>query len=414
MPAELNLNEAQKRAILHGEGPARVLAGPGSGKTLVIVHRLRYLLKERNVSPDSVLVITFTKAASLQMQERFQHKMGGVLYPVQFGTFHAVFYHILKQSNLDFSKEIISESDKFKLIGTMISSFQRQYPDVSLPSEETWIKEIGRYKNTGERFEAAAPSVFVERNVFLQMYQAYNQRLARENKLDFDDMAGMCIRLFQEKPDILAFWQKRFQYILVDEFQDCNGPQYEAVKLLAGEKRNLFVVGDDDQSIYGFRGASPGIMKKFKEDYPESEDIWLAVNYRSTIAIVQTAGLCIGENKERETKDIKAAGPIGKPVILKGIQTKKEEGEYLTEQLLQWKAQGRAYEEAAIICRTNLELEEIALLLKEKEIPFWRKEKRKVFLNILLCVIWKATFVSQEEKKAGVFFYKLSIIRCVI
>ena len=232
---------------------------------------------------------------------------------------------------------------------------------------------------------------------FRGISSAYNKLLLQEEKLDFDDMAKQCLMLLKNNPKVLAFWQEYFQYILIDEFQDINEPQYEVVKCLAGQRKNLFVVGDDDQAIYGFRGANPGIMKRFVEDYPNSECILLNINYRSLPEIVKTSGKCIAENQNRVEKQFIAArtdkekdgkektGKEGtntgkvcvQPVMLKAFAKKVEEQSYIVERLKKWKENGACYDDAVIICRTNFELEEIALLLEQAEIPFQRREKKK-------------------------------------
>lgn len=405
MTLNQNMNDAQRRAVCHGEGPARVLAGPGSGKTFTIVRRLRYLLEELHIEPSSILVITFTKAAAEEMQERFFRLMEGKPYPVRFGTFHAVFYSILKQSNPDFSKQILSESDKFNLIEKLGIPFQKQFPGASLPPEEELTKLIGKYKNVGEDFtRLSAIDSILEEEQFRWVYTAYNRLLMQEEMLDFDDMAGLCLQLFSKSPGVLAFWQTYFKYILIDEFQDINQPQYEVIKCLAGAGKNLFVVGDDDQSIYGFRGANPGIMKQFLEDYPESVRILLDTNYRSRPEIVKASGKCIAGNTERVEKEFhaartimektlnakrssgeKAEGEFESAVIIKEFAKKAEEQEYLTKRLAAWKEAGYDYEDAAVICRTNFELEEIALLLERAGIPYRRREKRKsLFLHPIM------------------------------
>ena len=378
------MNDAQRRAICHGDGPARVLAGPGSGKTFVIVQRLRYLLTKRHIEPSSILVITFTKAAAEEMQERFCKVMDDKACPVHFGTFHAIFYYILKQSNSEFSKNILSESDKINLIRKLKIPFEKEFPGISLPADNDLLKQIGKYKNVGENYASVQDGKgnFMEEIPFKWIYMSYNELLYREEKLDFDDMAKQCLELFKKKPEILKFWQEYFGYILIDEFQDINEPQYEVVKCLAGERRNLFVVGDDDQSIYGFRGSNPAIMKRFVIDYPECECILLNQNFRSRKEIVDAAGKCIAENKERVEKQIIAARLEGVKIteshlVIKSFAKKAEEQEMIVARLVHCKEKEQAYEEAAIICRTNFELEETAFLLEKAGIPFQRREKKK-------------------------------------
>lgn len=394
---DIKMNEAQREAICHGEGPARVLAGPGSGKTFVIVQRIMHLIRELKAEPASILVITFTKAAAVEMQKRFNKVMNNEPCPVQFGTFHALFYYILQSSDSNFSKKIISESDKISVIKRIKKDFLKQFPDICYPMEEELVKQIGKFKNTGEYFDATdSMNTVLEECHFRWIYNEYNRIISQENQLDFDDMAGRCLLLFQRNPAQLRLWQNRFKYILIDEFQDINTPQYDVVRILAGDSRNIFVVGDDDQSIYGFRGADPLIMKRFVQDYPESKCIFLNVNYRSKKEIVDVAGKCIGVNKNRIAKEFicakegcsvdntikhdgQAAGlrVAQLPVSLKSFVNKETEAEYVENRLIRWKEAGYIYEDAAIICRTNYGLEEYALILEKAGIPFQRREKRK-------------------------------------
>ena len=193
-----------------------VLAGPGSGKTFTIVKRLQNLILQYGVQPEKILVITFTKAAALEMKERFNKMMGHSLYSVRFGTFHAVFYYILRQSSRSMPKNILSDADKERMLEKIYDMFSRQFPEVSLPPEEEMIKNIGKYKNTGEVFENLSCPDFLEKEYFLWIYHAYNEMLVKEEKLDFDDMAGLCLRLFTEKREVLKFWQEQFTYILMN------------------------------------------------------------------------------------------------------------------------------------------------------------------------------------------------------
>lgn len=396
---------------MHHEGACLVLAGPGSGKTAVIVNRLQNLLTRFSVKPEKILVITFTKAAALQMQERFYKIMDGKPYPVKFGTFHAIFYYILRQSKSNLPRQIITESEKYKLVEKIYISFSQQFQDVVLPPVEDMIKCIGKYKNTGERIECLPEPHLLEKEYFLWIYAAYDRLISKEEKLDFDDMAKQCLQLFRQNSEVLHFWQEQFTYLLIDEFQDINESQYEVIRMLAGERKNLFVVGDDDQSIYGFRGASPDIMTSFQRDYPESRRIFLSVNYRSDAAIVEAAGKVIAENKKRVPKDIRAAnintaGSNGQTmaVNLKELPDRETEENYIVERLKAWKKKGRQYEEAAIICRTNFELEAYALLLKKYKIPFQRREKKKsLFEHFIMQDLEAYLRIAAGERKRCLF-----------
>ena len=248
-------HESQLRAIRHKDGPMLVLAGPGSGKTTVITHRIRHLVEEYNVEPGGILVITFTKAAAQEMKQRFQALMEGRRLLVSFGTFHAVFFSILKHAYRYDASNIIREEQRMRIIRELMEKYQVEVEDeaefangvlseISLVKGEMLNLDLYYAKNCSEE-------------MFKKLYQGYADALARQRLLDFDDMLAMCYELFTQRKDILAAWQKKYQYILVDEFQDINRVQYEIVRMLAAPEDNLFIVGDDDQSIYRFRGARP-------------------------------------------------------------------------------------------------------------------------------------------------------------
>ncbi|MBQ6874605.1 MAG: UvrD-helicase domain-containing protein, partial [Lachnospiraceae bacterium] len=243
-----NLNDSQLAAIRHNTGPARVLAGPGSGKTLVLTHRIRYLVDECHVNPANLLVITFTRAAAAEMKSRCYELMGGRCAAVTFGTFHSVYFQILRHAYRMKTDVIITEERKNFLLREIVDKLELDIEDEN-DFVQGMIGEISLVK--GEMLDLAhyyAKNCSEE--VFRQVYSAYQEALLREQKIDFDDIMVMCLELLQQRPDILAGWQKRFQYILIDEFQDINLIQYRIVRLLAAPEDNLFIVGDDDQSIY--------------------------------------------------------------------------------------------------------------------------------------------------------------------
>ena len=292
----MQISKNQSRAIAHGKGPAMVLAGPGSGKTLVITNRTKYLIKQLGVKPEEILVITFTKAAAVQMRARFLQLMGGEHCRVTFGTFHAVFFQILKYAYHFTSSSILREDQKYRILMELAEKQKLEYED-----EKDFIAdlsgEISLVKNEQIQLEHYY-SASCSETAFRQIYWGYQDRLRRSGLIDFDDMLVYCYELFVGRPDILAQWQKRFRYILVDEFQDINHLQYQVVRMLAQPENNLFIVGDDDQSIYRFRGAKPEIMLGFQKDYPDAQVIFLDENFRSTRAIVEASGAVIRENRE--------------------------------------------------------------------------------------------------------------------
>ena len=302
-------NEQQNKAIVWNAGPALILAGPGSGKTFTTVERVRYLIEIHHVDPSNILVITFTRAAARQMRDRFFARMEGVYHPVTFGTFHAVFFQILKNTCHYESNCIVTEREKREYLRTLLQSMQGEFP-AQEDWEESLLSEIGFLKNRGsipEGFQSAC----LEPEVFRKLFLGFQRMLSEMGKLDLDDFAAAVRHLFLTRPAVLKEWQQRFSYLLVDEFQDINETQYAVMKLLAGETQNLFVVGDDDQAIYGFRGSDPSIMRQFAADFPAAAQISLSANYRSRPGIVERAGKLIAANKERFAKQITAGKPEG-------------------------------------------------------------------------------------------------------
>lgn len=382
-------DRGQLEAIRHGDGPLLVLAGPGSGKTFVIIRRILHLVENRGVDPSSILVITFTKAAAKEMKERFAAKTAGKHYPVNFGTFHAVYYHILKTSYHYHSGNIISDYEKKEILKTILSCPSGAYPptgpayvktmDTLAAAEENidnLLTEISRFKNNGCRQENAGE--LQQQEEFTVIFNAYEEELKRRGKLDFDDMVLKCHRLLTARPDICKSWQEKFKYILVDEFQDINPVQYDVLRLLALPENNLFIVGDDDQSIYAFRGARPEIMLGFLKDYPGAGRVQLEKNYRSTPEIVKSAGQLICVNKNRYAKRAVAAAKEGQPVIFRGFVTREEENEEIAKEIaLRRAATGEKLRETAVIYRTNQDAGAMAAKLAEKGIPFRMKEKIK-------------------------------------
>ena len=272
-------DEGQKRAIRHKEGPALVLAGPGSGKTTVITNRIRYLTEKAGVNPSSILVITFTRAAAREMRERYERMVPEGGGRVSFGTFHSVFFLILKLAYRYQASDIVREEQRTLFIREMLEKTELESEDEA-ELVRSILSEISAVKGEGMRPEHYYPKS-CSQEIFRRLYEGYENELRRRHLLDFDDMLSMCWELFSQRKDILGAWQEKYKYILVDEFQDINRLQYEIVKMLALPENNLFIVGDDDQSIYRFRGAKPELMLGFEKDYPGAARILLATNYRS-------------------------------------------------------------------------------------------------------------------------------------
>lgn len=374
------LNEAQRKAVTWGEGPLLLLAGPGSGKTFTVTKRILYLL-ERGVPPEEILVITFSKDAALSMQRRFR-QMAGQFFPVNFGTFHSVFYHILLESGGFHSMKLISDSRKMNL---MISVLKKYHRNMELSEDALRIlSAVSLYKNTadGERALLAVPAEWREH--FREITAAYTEAVRDEKAVDFDDMLFECRRLLEEDTRVRRGWQKRFRYILVDEFQDCNPVQYEVIRLLALRPYNLFAVGDDDQSIYGFRGASPDILRQFQEDF-QAKQLLLDVNYRCAGEIVRASLAVIGENRNRFPKALRAADDSAKKdaeqesgLHIRFFEDRAAQNAWLLQQAKKWrKEHDTDRERCAFLFRTNSGMQRTAAVLHGAGIPFYKKEAGK-------------------------------------
>lgn len=377
-----SVNKAQYRAITHGAGAMLVLAGPGSGKTFVVTRRIKYLIEQHHVKPEDILVITFTKAAAEEMQERFLRLNEGMCYPVCFGTFHSVFFQILRHTYRFTAQNIIRENDKYRLLAQIL----RELPDeilgqtqidYSTETLQNLLSEISTVKNNGVTPQEVR-SATVSQAVFERIFQMYKQEMNRHKLIDFDDMVLLCRNLLIERPDTLKLWQQRFQYILVDEFQDICPLQYEVVRLLAKPQDNLFIVGDDDQSIYGFRGSRPEIMLNFTKEYPKAERVLLDVNYRSRQGIVDTAARLISHNKMRFDKAVRAQNEQNDGVKIYSFQSKSKQAESIALLIKQYIAlPDTKYSDIAILYRTNNHTVYTADRLMREGIPFTMKEKPK-------------------------------------
>jgi superfamily I DNA/RNA helicase len=360
------LNQEQREAVSWGKGPALVLAGPGSGKTFTITARIGRLIQEDGVPPHEILAITFTKAAALSMQSRFAAQYKG---SVTFCTFHSLFYHILQQSGVPV-RNLITHTEKQKLLFPLM---KRKSENVSAEELGQLLEAFGYFKNTGNLQAAAKHLTQPWRQDFGALFEAYEQKRTALGKLDFDDMAYVCEMRLKADQEQLQLWQQRFSFILVDEFQDINPVQYRLLRLLAKPPYNIFAVGDDDQSIYGFRGSAPGLMKTFQKDYPTARLFSLNTNYRSTPEIVQASLAVIGLNTTRFSKQLKAAGPSGKDsVCLRKFEQKETQYRYITENLNSLTTAQAA--QTAVLFRTNLQMQYLAAQLTGEGIPFVRKE----------------------------------------
>lgn len=368
----MGFNEAQAQAIQHTDGPCLVLAGPGSGKTLTIVNRVKYLIEKQKVRPEEILVVTFTRFAAAEMKSRLCLVMGKRDLPVTVGTFHGIYYGILKWAYRMNQENILSETEKYQILRGVINKERMEIFD-----EEDFIQdivaEIEKVKNNRiplEEFVSEKCSADAFRNI----YRNYERHRKELKKIDFDDMLVLCYELFRSRPDVLAQWQKKFRYVLIDEFQDINRIQYDVIRMLAQPENNLFVVGDDDQAIYGFRGADSELMLGFGKDFPDAKQILLGMNYRSTANIVQNSLKLIENNVERYSKKLEANREGGSCLHIQEVKDPVEEAEYVLEEIQKCKENGIKEEEIAILFRVHTDARAVVEAMVERKIPFQMKE----------------------------------------
>lgn len=368
----MKLNRGQDEAIKHGNGPCMVLAPPGSGKTLIVTERTRYLIEESGVRPDQILVITFTRYAAREMKERFERLTAGKNYPVTFGTFHSIFYGILKCAYGIGANNLMSEKESSVLLQEVLDQTDiESTPEVEDEEElvRELLREVGMVKN-GLCHLKDFHSKYLTEDEFAEVFRSYEHQKKELKKFDFDDMLVQCYALFRKKPEILQGWQKRFQYILIDEFQDINRVQYEVIRMLAAPRYNLFVVGDDDQSIYGFRGAKPELMLYMKQEFPSLRTISLTVNYRSTEFITGAAARVILHNDTRFYKRVQSFRGRGQNVHVQEVLDEQEEAQYVTEEIQKKLDQGIKPGEIAVLFRAAVQARMISEILSEHRIPF--------------------------------------------
>ena len=358
----------QERAIRHKDGPMLVLAGPGSGKTLVITHRTKNLIEEHGIMPSNILVVTFTNAAAREMRERFSKLTNNQFAGVTFGTFHSVFFGILKWAYRFGPDNILREDEKKEILKKICGGMELEVEEEG-DFYQSLIGEISLVKGSMVNLDYYYSTTCAD-EAFRQIMKEYDEALRKANKIDFDDMLVMTYELFCQRPDLLKKWQEKFQYILIDEFQDINKAQYEVVRLLAAPRNNLFIVGDDDQSIYRFRGAKPEIMLGFEKDYPGTKKVLLGINYRSTGKIVETAGKVIENNKKRFEKVISANREEGRKPEIHKVADGKSQSEDILKKIQEYYKEGIPYSEMAVIYRTNTQPRLAISKLMEYNIPF--------------------------------------------
>ena len=372
--------KSQLEAIQFNTGPAMVLAGPGSGKTTVITQRIHNLICKHHVPPEHILVVTFTKAAAVNMRLRFKSLMSGRTLPVVFGTFHSVFYKMLRMEQGDNKFQVITESRRISILKEICIRLR-----VDIRGQKDFVAELSSEIGKVRGNDKSVDDYIIRscnKEVFKKILAEYHQAKKAENLIDFEDMLVLCLRMLEENKTILKKWQGIFQYVLIDEFQDINSIQYRIIRMLAEPSNNIFIVGDDDQSIYGFRGARPDIMLGFCDHYPEAKVIYLSENFRSTDSIVKCANNVIKNNRNRYTKNNKANCEGGPEVDIRGFDGQGQQIDYVCNLIKKYFGEGVEATDIAILVRNNDIIPLIQKSFIRKGICAGGKEKRdEIYLS---------------------------------
>ncbi len=364
----MKLNAPQMQAVEHMAGPCLVIAGPGSGKTAVLTSRVKKLI-DSGIPANEILVITFTKAAAIEMKERF-NRLSEDIFPVTFGTFHSLFWGIIQKELGYKSSAIIMGPRRTAIIKEAMALSEIDTEDITLVNGYT--SELSYLSNSTASIDEYEPQ-YVEKDKLKKLYLRYEELKQKYRVIDFDDMLIKAYGLLKKDPKVLEKWQSRFSYFLIDEMQDMNDLQFELMKMLSAKTNNVFCVGDDDQSIYGFRGANPKIMKDFTEFYTDSKLIVLDYNYRNPNNIVEAAGKLIGKNENRFDKEIKSTVEAGNILELHN-DTLNDEAASIVEQITKILKEGGSLDKIAILYRNHSDARNVVDKLMNANIPIFLKE----------------------------------------
>ncbi len=364
-----HLNKPQKQAVLHGVGPLLILAGAGSGKTRVITHRIAYLIRERGVRPAQILAVTFTNKAAKEMAERVRHLLASNDIPLV-ATFHATCGRILRNEihHLGYDRNFViyDDKDSERLLKELLKELdldEKRFPPNAVGARIDDCKNRGLWPD-----ELESGDIWNQR--FIQIYAAYQDRLKRSNALDFGDLILLAVRLLEQHPQVLQRWQERFQWLLVDEYQDTNPVQYRLIRLLAGERRNLCVVGDDDQSIYSWRGADIRNILEFEKDFPDVTVIRLEQNYRSSGTILKAAGAVVAKNFGRKGKTLWTENPDGEPIRVVRLESDRDEARFVASELRNLQRHALPLTDMAVFYRTNAQSRLVEEALVADGLPY--------------------------------------------
>ena len=375
-PSELltELNDEQQAAVTHLDGPLLILAGAGSGKTRVITYRIAYMMKQHNVRPSQILAITFTNKAANEMRERITALVGESTRYIWCGTFHSIFARILRKH-----AELLHYSDNFTIVDTddQTKLIKEAMKELDIDEKKFKPRNI-QYEISSAKNKMITPEAYAEeaagdytRSITGKVYKRYSEILLLNNAMDFDDILLNMVRLFKENPDVLEMYQEKFRYIMVDEYQDTNLPQYEAVMLLAQKHGNICVVGDDDQSIYSFRGADVRMILNFEKDFPGCKVIKLVQNYRSTGYILEAANQVIANNRRRKKKELRTDKGNGDKIVVVNTDSQMGEADFVANTIKKFVEKGKyTYNDCAVLYRVNALSRSIESAMRQREIPF--------------------------------------------
>lgn len=367
-----NMNTEQSEAVRTTEGPLLIMAGAGSGKTRVLTHRIAYLLDEKDVSPYNILAITFTNKAAKEMKARVEQLVGEEAQVIWMSTFHSMCVRILRRDadriGIERNFTIIDPTDQKSVIKDVLKN---ENIDSKRFEPRMFIGAISNFKNELKTPEDAQNEANdYHSQMVATVYKGYQRQLSRNEALDFDDLIMTTINLFERVPEALEYYQNKFQYIHVDEYQDTNKAQYTLIKLLANKFKNLCVVGDSDQSIYGWRGADIQNILSFEEDYPNAKTIFLEQNYRSTKTILNAANEVIKNNTERKPKGLWTANTGGDKINYYEATTERDEAEYVVKEIMKHQRNGKKYSDMAILYRTNAQSRVLEETFMKSNIPY--------------------------------------------
>lgn len=365
---KLELNQNQQKAVKHIDGPMLVLAGAGSGKTKVLTNRIANLI-DNGISPYNILAITFTNKAAKEMKDRVISLIGGTASSIQISTFHSLGLRILKENYA-----LLGYERNFTIIDSddVLTIIKKIMKDLNMSKEHYNPREIKNKISSAknEMMDVEKFSKIEFDHKIVEVYKTYQKKLKQGNSVDFDDLLILPIKLFKNFPSVLEEYQDRYKYILIDEYQDTNEAQYTFTRLLSAKYRNIFVVGDNDQAIYAFRGANYKNILNFEKDYPEAKTILLEENYRSTKNILNAANSVIKNNRERKDKNLWSSNETGDKIKYKKVSTEKEEASFVVEEIKNLLSQGITEEQIAVLYRTNAQSRTIEEELLKKNIKY--------------------------------------------